>query len=30
MISDSQIYIALCISLLGAIFAIQLGVTLYD
>jgi len=30
MISDSQIYIALCISLLAAILAVRLGTTLYE
>ena len=30
MISDSQIYIALSIALLASIFAIQLGITLYE
>ena len=29
MILDSQVYTALCISLLAAILAIQLGTTLY-
>ena len=30
MIYDSQIYTALCIALLGAVLAIQLGITLYE
>ena len=30
MIYDSQIYTALCISLLAAILAIRLGTTLYE
>lgn len=30
MISDAQVYLALSISLLGAVFAIQLGTTLYE
>jgi photosystem I reaction center subunit XII len=30
MISDSQIYLALCISLLAGILAIRLGSTLYE
>lgn len=30
MLSDSQVYIALCISLLVAILAIRLGTTLYE
>lgn len=30
MIQDSQIYIALCVSLVAAIFAIKLGTTLYE
>ena len=30
MIYDSQIYTALCIGLLGAVLAIQLGSTLYE
>lgn len=30
MISDSQVYIALCISLLAALLAIRLGSTLYE
>ena len=29
MISDSQVYIALCISLLASILAVRLGTTLY-
>ena len=30
MLSDSQIYIALCVSLIAAILAIKLGSTLYQ
>ena len=30
MILDSQVYIALCIALLAAVLAIQLGITLYE
>ena len=30
MILDSQIYTALCLALLAAILAIQLGITLYE
>ena len=30
MIYDSQIYIALCISLMAAVLAIRLGTTLYE
>ena len=30
MISDSQVYTALCISLLAAVLAISLGTTLYE
>ena len=30
MISDSQVYTALCIALFAVIFALQLGITLYD
>jgi photosystem I reaction center subunit XII len=30
MIYDSQVYTALCISLLAAVLAIKLGTTLYD
>lgn len=30
MIYDSQVYTALCISLLAAILAVRLGSTLYD
>ena len=30
MINDSQVYTALCISLLAAVLAIKLGTTLYD
>jgi photosystem I reaction center subunit XII len=30
MIYDSQVYTALCISLLAAILAVRLGATLYE
>jgi photosystem I reaction center subunit XII len=30
MISDSQVYTALCLSLLAAILAVRLGSTLYE
>ena len=30
MIYDSQVYTALCIALLAAVLAIQLGTTLYE
>ena len=30
MLSDSQIYIILCISLIAAILAVKLGSTLYE
>jgi len=30
MVSDSQVYMALCIALLTAVLAIQLGTTLYE
>ena len=30
MLSDSQIYIALCISLIAAILAVRLGSTIYE
>ena len=30
MVNDSQVYIALSIALLASIFAIQLGITLYN
>ena len=30
MISDSQVYTALCIALLAAILALRLGTTLYE
>ena len=30
MIYDSQVYTALCIALLAAVLAIQLGITLYE
>ena len=30
MIYDSQVYIALCISLLAAVLAINLGTTLFE
>ena len=30
MVLDSQVYIALCIALLAALLAIQLGITLYE
>ena len=30
MIYDTQIYTALCVSLLAAVLAIKLGTTLYD
>jgi photosystem I reaction center subunit XII len=30
MVYDSQVYTALCISLLAAILAIRLGTTLYE
>ena len=30
MIADSQVYTALCIALLAAVLAIQLGTTLYE
>ena len=30
MIYDSQVYMALCISLLAAVLAINLGTTLYE
>jgi photosystem I reaction center subunit XII len=30
MISDSQVYTALCIALLAAVLAVRLGSTLYE